>query len=111
MDDGEPFYWHEWKNAPIRPHPILGREKMMPGFVPVDLDQLGSAGVRERLDRSNLWSGRGEHASLDTLADTVIANNDRRMEDRRKQLGDGLRDPLRSIRNHARGNARVGYGS
>lgn len=105
-DAGEPFYWHEWKEG-VRPHPLVGKEKMVGGFVALDPESLGESGVRERLDRANLW-GRGEFASLDGLADSATAHNDRLMDERRKQVRDAIAGPLEDSMRRARGHVQVG---
>jgi hypothetical protein len=105
QDDGEPYYWHEWSSKPVKLTPF---GNMVPGYVAADLDQLGASGVRERLDRANLWGGRGEYRSLGDLADQVTAANEKQADAKRAQLKDGLRDPLRSTIRRARGNAWVG---
>lgn len=99
-DEGEPHYWHEWKEG-VRQHPLSG--KMVGGWVATDIEQLGESGVRERLDRGNLWSGRGEHASLEAVAEAQEAANRRTMEAKRAMLRDATRDPLRATIRHAKG--------
>lgn len=103
-DEGEPFYWHEWSNKPVKRSPF---GKMVPGYVSLDPEDLGVSGVRERLDRANLW-GRGEYDSLDDLADKVTEANEKTTESKRAQLKDGLRDPLRTTIRRARGDVHVG---
>lgn len=51
-----------------------------PGYLAIDPGMLGAGGIREWLDRANLWSGRGEHASIQSSADAVDAANDRHQE-------------------------------
>lgn len=76
QEEGEPFYWHEFKRDAQR-HPF-DPSKRVGGYVALDIEQMGVEGVKRRLDLANLWSGRGEHASLDALADSVVAANERR---------------------------------
>jgi hypothetical protein len=103
---GEPFYWHEWKEG-VRPHPILGKAKMIGGFVPSDIEQMGETGVVARLDKGNMWSGRGEFSSLEEAAAAQQAANDKKVDDQRKKLRDGLEGPLRATIRHARGLPQV----
>lgn len=103
-NEGEPMYWHQWSQKPVRPHPMIP-DVMMPGFIPLDIEQLGESGVLERLDKANLWSGRGEYASLDEAANDVVARNDRLAKSLRNTLGDGITAPLEATLRHAHGYA------
>ena len=105
VDEGEPFYWHDWSKKPVRRTPF---GTLVPGYIPADIEGMGESGVRERLDRANMWSGRGDYRSLDDLADKVVASNEQLMESKRSQLKDGLRDPLRATIRKAKDNAFVG---
>ena len=103
----EPFYWHEWKEGPVRPHPFFGASQMVPGFVALDVEQMGETGVLTMLEKGNTWSGRGEFTSIGQAADASIAANDQQMEAQRKKLRDGLEGPLKATIRHARGDAQV----
>lgn len=104
-DEGEPFYWHRWSNEPLKKSAF---GVMRPGWVPMDIEAMGTTGVRQALNQANLWGGRGEYTSFEDLADKVTASNDNLTEAKRAQLKDGLRDPLRSTIRKAKGNAFVG---
>lgn len=101
----EPYYWHEWKEEPVRRHPITGR--MIPGFVALRPEDLGESGVLERLDKSNMWSGTGEFSSLEEIASSHEAENQKKMDDQKTKLAGALEEPLKAAHRHARGLATV----
>ncbi|HWV58689.1 MAG TPA: hypothetical protein VNZ57_14630 [Longimicrobiales bacterium] len=41
-------------------------------FRPLDLGQMGAGGIREMLDRANLWSGRGEYRDMQAAIEAAI---------------------------------------
>lgn len=103
-NEGEPIYWHEFKPG-IRPHPVLGTARMIGGFKPMDIEQMGESGVLEYLNKHNAWSGTGEFASLDAAADAVVAANDKRVQEQQQKLrevtSELLKDAMRKARGHA----------
>jgi hypothetical protein len=52
------------------------------GYRAVDIAALGAGGMVDLLNRRNLWSGRGEHASLQDAIDAALAADERRNEAR-----------------------------
>lgn len=104
-DDGEPVYWHEFKKG-ARPHPILGvAGGMVPGWVPLDIEQMGVDGVLNKLRRENTWSGRGEFSSHEAAVDAVEARNAAVERDKRRNLRGAIEGPLKATLRRARGHA------
>jgi hypothetical protein len=103
-ESGEPIYWHEWKER-ARRHPISGR--MVGGFVPMDIEQMGETGVTTFLDKSNMWSGRGEFKSFADAGAAQEAANQKMQDRRQKELRGALAGPLRATLRHAKGLATV----
>lgn len=103
-DVGAPIYWHEWKEG-VRKHPMTGQ--MVGGWVPMDIEQLGESGVRTHLDRIATWTGRAEFKSVDHAADSTVAANERKMQDQKAKLRDGLKEPFRAAWKKGHGEATV----
>lgn len=104
-DDGEPIYWHEWTNGPVRPHPILGPSKMVPGYLPADIEQLGIDGVLRKLRSENTWSGVGMFRSHDESIEAILAKHHARDQQHKQTLRDGLSGPLKATLRHNKGHA------
>lgn len=73
----------------------------LPEYEPLDIVQMGAAGVREFLDRGNLWSGRGEFRDMtDKMRKTFDANGKVaevvRAEQKEKVM-DHMKDHRRSL--------------
>ena len=66
-----------WLHVPDQASPL--------GYRPLDLVQLGASGVREFLERGNLWSGRGEYKSLEQMVREVRESNTRNREKHKQQ--------------------------
>jgi hypothetical protein len=45
-------------------------------YIPLDIQQMGVSGVREFLEKGDMWSGRGEYASLEEQVRKVNAANE-----------------------------------
>lgn len=104
-NEGEPFYWHEFKKD-ARPSPFVPG-KRIGGHVPLDIEQLGVNGVTARLEKVDIHSGRGEFASLDALTDAVIAKNERREKEQEDLVGAAARERASHLYRKVTGNPQV----
>ena len=63
-----------------------GRGQLEPQFIPLDISQMGAAGVRQFLERGNTWSGRGEFSSIEeALRHSEELNEENRKSFREEQ--------------------------
>lgn len=97
---------HEWKKE-SRPHPFLAGKKV-DGFVSMDLEQYGVDGVLRILDRSNMWSGRGDFADPQEALDAVLAQHARREKEIDDQVDGQTREFANRIYRKVTGNPQVG---
>jgi hypothetical protein len=78
----------------------LHRDVPGKGMVGYNLAELGASGVRNLLDESNLWSGRGKHRSLQESINAVHAANEARQEAIKRAAADNAR--MRAMDRRAR---------
>jgi hypothetical protein len=97
---------HEWKKDG-RAHPFIPGQKVG-GFVPMDLEQYGVEGIVRMLDKSNMWSGRGEFSSPQDALDAVTAQNEKRERDVEAQVEGAARERANLIYRKVTGNPQVG---
>lgn len=88
------------------PNPAEGKtirgEKQGP-FIPLSLDDLGTSGLREFLERGDTWSGRGEYMSLleqrrkvnDSNEDVRVKNRAHQKEENRHEMRQSRRSRLK----------------
>ena len=79
------------------------QEKIGGPLVAIDIEDLGVEGLKERLDKGNLMSGRGEHNNIYAATLAVDAHNlevERRMKD----------ESINNARLRARDNKRQIFG-
>ncbi len=71
----------------------------MGAWIPLDLEQLGTSGVREFLDKGNTWSGRGEYMShVDQLRKVNETNESARRKHRAFQKEESRHEMRQSRR-------------
>lgn len=106
--DGEPVLLHDWWTAEqwAKRKPKFARRHkrlntIMAGNYAYELDELGVAGIIERLDRGNILSGRGEFKSVQDAGDRQSQKHKDDMDKlRRNQMDDAghrARDKRRSL--------------
>jgi len=70
-------------------------------YEPLDIHQLGASGVREFLDRGNMWSGRGEFSSLEEQVRWARDEEERRKQknydDSKQHSRDTAKDKRRTL--------------
>ena len=100
-DDGthyEAVLLHEFVDPNREPtHPKLdllprdNRNRPTPAFVPIELDDLGTSGLQEILEKGSLLSGRGEFTSSEQAAKAVLDRHRNHRERTRQELRDAAR--------------------
>ena len=100
-DDGTHFeavLLHEFVDPAREPtHPKLdqlprdSRNRYKPAFVAIELDDLGTSGLQEILEKGSLLSGRGEFISSEQAAKAVLDRHRNHRERTRQQLRDAAR--------------------
>ena len=90
---------HEFVDPDREPtHPKLDqlprdkRNRHKPAFVAIELDDLGTSGLQEILERGSLLSGRGEFTSAEQASKAVL--------DRHRNLRERTRQELRDASRH-----------
>lgn len=68
------------------------------GYRPLDLEQMGSSGVKEFLERGNTWSGRGEFDSLEAQAREAMEANAKMREKNRESQKEASRNQASDTR-------------
>ena len=69
-------------------------------FEPLDIHLMGPSGVREFLERGNMWSGRGEFSSLEEQLRNVRNKNEESRERHRANQKEENRHEQRDKRRH-----------
>jgi hypothetical protein len=92
----EPPTEHVWLHEPLG----LDEPRMIPTYAyrPLNIHELGAAGVRAWLDRSNLWSGRGELSSLEQQVQDTVEAGRQAAQKRRTDAEDQTRALVRDRR-------------
>ena len=95
----EPMGEDVWLHLP-NPHEgkVISGVRQGP-YIPIPLEQLGTSGLREFLDRGDTWSGRGEYLSLiDQLRKVDETNEEARRKNRAFHREENRHDQRQSRR-------------
>lgn len=79
----------------LRPLIIWKRSRCHMPFIPLDIIQMGTSGVRQFLEKGNMWSGRGE---FDSLTDQLRTIRDKEADAKRKMREDAREDTRKFVR-------------
>ena len=98
---------HEWLDPVATPshprvhlcrrHPHL-KSRLMPCYVPIDLDELGASGVTAMLERGSILSGRGEFQSAEHALRVIMDRTRDIQINRRATQRDNARERTKDMR-------------
>lgn len=82
--------WKMWQEGeldhePTESVPLIEWDADNRKYGPMNLEDLGPSGIRALLEKSNVWSGRGEHKDLVSSVGATIEKNRELREEGRKR--------------------------
>ena len=113
-DDGTHFEsaeLHEWVDPSREPsHPKLDKlprnartNAVTPGYIPLELDEIGVSGLRKLLEKGSLMSGRGEYESSEAATKAVVSQHRMLRETTEADQRDNARQRMKYGRRRALG--------
>tara|TARA_R110002074_G_scaffold11903_2_gene44243 strand:+ start:16361 stop:16717 length:357 start_codon:yes stop_codon:yes gene_type:complete len=102
---------HEWVDPSREPsHPKLDKlprnartNAVTPGYIPLELDEIGVSGLRELLEKGSLMSGRGEYESSEAATKAVVSQHRMLRETTEADQRDNARQRMKYGRRRALG--------
>jgi hypothetical protein len=85
--------WKMWQEGeldrePTESVPLIERDPNTGRIGPINLADYGASGVRELLEKSNVWSGRGKHKNLLNAIRENMDRNAKNREEMRKKANE-----------------------
>ena len=93
-----------WRSGRLKRKPVepvyLHRQEVVGGpYVAISLDELGVEGLKARLDRGNMWAGRGDYHNIHEATLAIDAHN---LEVEQKMKDEAVGNARLNARDHKR---------